>query len=48
MKERDKLKVCVKCKKLYDKCFCAYPVVEMLNMYDIRKILIENGKISQV
>jgi len=44
MKNKDKIKVCFKCKKLYDKCYCAYPWAKEISLYDIDKML-NNGKI---
>lgn len=38
-KDRTKVKVCMKCNKLYKNCYCAYPYTRELSLYDIDKIL---------
>jgi len=49
MKDRKKIKVCMKCNKLYEKCYCAYPAKHYIGMKELAEILtleeINNGKI---
>lgn len=42
MKQRDKVKVCLKCNKLYEKCYCARPTTFYMSLYEMDRILNQN------
>lgn len=46
MRDRKKVKVCLRCNKLYEKCYCAYPFKKELGLFEIDKLLSPNGKVK--
>lgn len=45
MKDKSKVKVCLRCNKLYEKCYCARPIAKELSLYDIDRILNPNDTV---